>query len=104
MAILFEARVLKLVVKIPAGRVTTYGELAKAIGQPQASRAVGNALNKNPELIKIPCHRVVRSDGTIGGYIKGGLQKKKLLLKEGVEIRNNKIVQLENYFYRFKNN
>ena len=84
----FQIQVWKVISKIPKGRVKTYKELAKAIGKPKASRAVANACGKNPLPIKIPCHRVIRSDGGLGGYSgKGGIKtKKKLLKSEGVSI------------------
>jgi methylated-DNA-[protein]-cysteine S-methyltransferase len=71
--------------KIPKGKVKTYSEVAKAVGKPKATRAVANAIGKNPYPIKIPCHRVIRSDGSLGGYSgKGGTRTKKILLrKEG---------------------
>ncbi|MBN1621353.1 MAG: MGMT family protein [Endomicrobiales bacterium] len=70
--------------EIPRGKTLTYGELARKIGHPNASRAVGSALAKNPFAPVIPCHRVIRSDGKLGGYSgHGGTRKKlKLLLKE----------------------
>jgi len=68
--------------KIPRGKVKTYLEVAKAIRKPKAFRAVANAVAKNPYPPKIPCHRVIRSDGTLGGYSgKGGISKKRQLLK-----------------------
>lgn len=79
----FQEKVYSAVKKIPKGEVRTYKQIARAIGHPRAFRAVGNALNKNPDLKTIPCHRVVRSDGKIGGY-RGGVKKKRtLLLLEG---------------------
>ena len=96
----FQSRVLDLVSTIPRGKVTTYKELACALGRPHAYRAVANALAENPRPIKIPCHRVVRSDGGIGGYKLGALQKAKLLAAEGIEIRNKK-VDLTRYMFRF---
>ena len=77
--------------KVPRGRVTTYKEIAKAVGAPKAFRAVGNALNKNPNLIKIPCHRVVRSNGFVGGFAVGTAEKIRILKKEGIIIKDNKI-------------
>ena len=81
-------KVWKEISKIPKGKVRTYKELAKLIGKPKSSRAVANACGKNPYPIKIPCHRVIRSDGGLGGYSgKGGIKtKKNLLKKEGVII------------------
>ena len=75
----FEKQVLEVVKKIPRGKVATYKEVAKAIGKPLAYRAVGNALAKNPYPIKIPCHRVIKSDLSLGGYSQGKEKKKKLL-------------------------
>ena len=98
----FQASVLELVSKVPKGRVTTYKELARALGRPRAYRAVANTLAKNPSLIKIPCHRVVRSDGEVGGYKLGKRRKAKLLVQEGVEIRNGRI-DLQRYMFGFKN-
>ena len=72
--------------KKPKGTVKTYSEVAKAIGKPLAVRAVANAIAKNPYPIQIPCHRVIRLDGSLGGYSGvGGVKKKKnLLKKEGI--------------------
>lgn len=78
---------LRRVGKIPRGRVTTYSALARALGRPGAARAVGNALNKNPHLGAVPCHRVVRSDGRVGGYARGAKKKAALLRAEGVIMR-----------------
>ena len=69
--------------KIPFGEIRTYKEIAVAIGKPKAARAVANACGKNPYPIIIPCHRVVRSDGTIGGYTgDGGVEKIRQLLRQ----------------------
>ena len=78
----FSKRVYDAVSEIPPGRVKTYGEIARAIGCPRSYRAVGNALNKNPYIGKVPCHRVIRSDNTIGGFVKGSRAKYYLLKKE----------------------
>jgi methylated-DNA-[protein]-cysteine S-methyltransferase len=80
----FQVKVWKEISKIPYGETRTYKELAIAIGRPNSSRAVANACGKNPYPPTIPCHRVVRSDGNLGGYSgKGGIeQKRTLLLKE----------------------
>lgn len=82
----FQRTVWAELLKIKKGEVITYKELAKRIGKPKAARAVANAVGANPLPIKIPCHRVVRSDGTIGGYSgRGGVKTKlELLKKEGV--------------------
>tara|TARA_A100001011_G_C14223959_1_gene805727 strand:+ start:855 stop:1130 length:276 start_codon:yes stop_codon:yes gene_type:complete len=78
----FQIKVWRYTSKIPKGKVKTYSQVAKGIGKPLAVRAVANALGKNPYSPKIPCHRVVKSDGSIGGYsAKGGTKTKRLLLK-----------------------
>ena len=77
----FQCKVLLACAKIPRGQTMTYSQLARAIGKPHAARAVGNALAINPLAPIIPCHRVVRADGKLGGYsAKGGAGKKRLLL------------------------
>lgn len=82
----FTRRVLEATATVPFGRLITYRDVARQIGQPGATRAVGNALGSNPVPIVVPCHRVIRSDGTIGGYT-GGLQIKWHLLEiEGVTL------------------
>jgi len=78
----FEEAVYAIVKQIPRGQVLTYKEVARRVGRPQASRAVGNTLKKNVDS-SIPCHRVVRSDGTPGGYNRGERQKVIRLKKEG---------------------
>jgi len=82
----FEREVYNAVLKIPRGQVRSYKWVAIEIGRPSASRAVGNALNKNPYVGMVPCHRVIKSDGSIGGYAKGVPAKKKLLKREGVDL------------------
>ena len=78
----FQIKVWSYTKKIPKGKFKTYVEVAKAIGKPNAFRAVANALSKNPYPPKIPCHRVIRSDGSLGGYSgKGGIREKRRLLK-----------------------
>ena len=82
----FQKDVWEAIDKIPFGETRTYKELASSIGRPKAYRAVANACGKNPRPIKTPCHRVISSNGSIGGYsAKGGVRKKKALLKkEGI--------------------
>jgi methylated-DNA-[protein]-cysteine S-methyltransferase len=77
-----------LLLKIPIGNVTTYGDLARALGNPLASREIGRILGKNPNPIKVPCHRVVMSDGKVGGYAHGSDRKKELLEREGITFTN----------------
>lgn len=80
-----------LLLKIPAGKVSTYGDLAKALGNPLASRQVGRILGSNPNPIKVPCHRVVMSDGKVGGYFYGSDRKKELLEKEGIAFTDESV-------------
>jgi O-6-methylguanine DNA methyltransferase len=78
----FKQKVLEIVRKIPRGKTLTYKEVAKRAGSPKSARAVGNILHTNHDP-KIPCHRVIRSDGKIGGYNRGTKNKIRLLKKEG---------------------
>lgn len=87
----FEEKIFRALKKIPRGKITTYNALARAVGHPRAARAVGNVLNKNPNLIKCPCHRVVKSDGRVGGYARGEKEKIRLLRSEGVLTKNGGI-------------
>ena len=84
----FQLKVWAYLRKIPIGSVKTYSQVAKAIRKPLAVRAVANAIGKNPYAPRIPCHRVIRSDGSLGGYSgRGGIKTKKLLLKkEGITL------------------
>jgi len=84
----FQVKVWSYLAKITRGTVKTYSQVAKGIGKPLAVRAVANAIGKNPYPPKIPCHRVIRSDGSLGGYSgKGGIKTKKILLKkEGITL------------------
>ena len=83
---LFQKKVWLELSKIPKGETRTYKEIAIAIGHPKSSRAVANACGKNPQPIKIPCHRVIRSDGKLGGYsAQGGTAAKLRILKEEIK-------------------
>ena len=86
MILSFQEKIYKIVQKIPKGETITYKQIARLAGKPKAWRAVGNILNKNKDP-KVPCHRVIRSDGKIGGYNKGTNKKLSLLKKEGVVIK-----------------
>lgn len=86
----FERKVYQAVKKIPRGKVATYAAVARLAGKPHAARAVGNALNKNP-FRDVPCHRVVRSDRTIGGFVYGSVRKQILLWREGVTTKKGKV-------------
>jgi methylated-DNA-[protein]-cysteine S-methyltransferase len=85
--------------KVPKGKVTTYKAIAKAL-RSRAYRAVGNAMNKNPYAPKVPCHRVVKSNGEVGGFASGAKKKIQMLRKEGVEIIKGKI-NLDRFLHKF---
>ena len=95
-----EEKVYKKLLEVPQGMVTTYGELAKAVGLSNGQRVIGRIMNKNPYPVIVPCHRVIQSDGKIGGYAWGEKIKINMLSKEGVKIKNGKIVDLK-MIYRF---
>ena len=95
-ASLFSKRVWLAILRIPRGKVATYQTIASLAGSPLASRAVGNACNANPFAPHVPCHRVVASNGTLGGYAHGLAKKIALLESEGIVVRKNKIVDFEN--------
>lgn len=96
----FQTKVYELLKQIPKGKVTTYKIIAEKLGI-KAYRAVGLACAKNPFAPKVPCHRVVASDGSLGGY-SGGLKKKiSLLEEEGIKIKDNKILDFEKVLFKF---
>jgi len=96
----FQSLCYKALVKVPIGKVTTYSGLAAMIGRPKAHRAVGTAMNKNPFAPEIPCHRVVKSNGDLGGFGGGSKLKIKRLHEEGVKVHNNKIVNFQSILYK----
>jgi len=89
----------EILMKVPRGRVTTYKELGRVSGYHQ--RAVGKLMNVNPYAPRVPCHRVVMSDGKIGGFDGGVSKKIAILKKEGVLVKREKIVDFEKKFYQF---
>jgi O-6-methylguanine DNA methyltransferase len=101
----FDQKVWKLLEGIPEGKVTTYGLIAKKLNT-KAYRAVGNACRRNPYAPRVPCHRVVRSDGSIGGFAgkssgKTVERKIKMLTREKVEIMRGKVVDLDKFLFKF---
>jgi len=97
----FSDKVYALCKKIPKGKITTYKIIGRELGRRgQIYRAVGVALNKNKSK-SVPCHRVVKSTGNIGGFARGVNVKIKLLKKEGIMIKNRKIVNFEKVLFRF---
>ena len=103
----FDEQVYQMVKKIPCGRISTYGEIAMALNNKKAYRAVGQALRNNPYAPIVPCHRVIASNGLLGGFNgkasgKEIQRKIHMLEKEGIKIKNNKIVDFEKVLYHFK--
>ena len=93
-------RVYKKLLHVPKGKITTYGELSKAVGLKNGQRAIGMIMKKNPFPVIVPCHRVVKSDGKIGGYVYGERVKSKMLEKEGIKIKDGKIIDfVKDKFY-----
>jgi len=96
----FAERCYDVLRKMPKGRVTTYGEIARALDS-KGFRAVGNAMNKNPYAPEVPCHRVVGAGGRIGGFASGVKNKINILKREGIEVKNGRVVDFEKKFFRF---
>jgi methylated-DNA-[protein]-cysteine S-methyltransferase len=97
----FNERVWNLCKQIQKGKVSTYGALAKALDT-KAYRAVGNALNKNPYAPIVPCHRVVKSSGELGGFAHGSTRKEEILASEGVHVADGRVVDFEKLLFQFK--
>lgn len=95
-----EHKVYQKLLEVPKGKVTTYSELAKAVGLKNGQRSIGRMMNKNPFPVIIPCHRVILSNGKIGGYAWGEKIKTNMLSKEGIKIKNGKILDSDK-IYRF---
>lgn len=98
---IFENLVYEATKRIGRGKVSTYALIAKEIGREKSYRAVGSALNRNPYVPKVPCHRVVSSSGKIGGYAFGAEKKIKLLNQEGIMVKDDKVLDFENRLFRF---
>ena len=86
-----DKKVYKKLLEVQEGEITTYGDLAKAVGLKNGQRVIGRIMNKNPYPVIIPCHRVVNSNGKVGGYAYGQDIKSNMLTKEGIKIKNGKI-------------
>lgn len=95
----FERAVYLTTYKIPRGKVSTYGRIARMTGRPKASRAVANALHNNPLFPIVPCHRVVQSDGGFGGEPRAAAGRRKHCEDEGVPTRNGKVVLTEDILF-----
>ena len=94
-------KVYRKLLQVPKGKVTTYGDLAKAVGLKNGQRFIGTIMKKNPYPVIIPCHRVVKSNRDIGGYAFGVDIKRNMLTREGICIKNNKITNFEKSFFKF---
>ena len=96
-----EYKVYKKLLDVPKGKITTYGDLGKAVGLKNGPRIIGKIMNKNPYPVLVPCHRVVMSTGKIGGYAYGEHVKTKMLSDEGLEIINGSIENFDKKLFKF---
>ena len=96
----FDQRCLVMLMEVPKGKATTYRELAHALGT-KAYQAVGQAMNRNPQLVSVPCPRVIKSNGEVGGYALGIDRKKELLKMEGVQVEANGRINLSKHLHLF---
>jgi methylated-DNA-[protein]-cysteine S-methyltransferase len=96
----FQQACYDLLMQVPAGQVTTYADIAHALGS-KAYRAVGTAMNKNPNPVVVPCHRVVNTDGRIGNYAFGGERKQRLLEQEGILFHEGRVLNFEQLRFQF---
>ena len=94
-------RVYKKLLQVPKGKITTYGELSKAVGLKNGQRAIGMIMKKNLFPVIVPCHRVVKSDGKIGGYVYGERVKSRMLANEGIKIKDGKIIDFDKEKFYF---
>ena len=94
-------KVYRKLLEVPKGKVTTYGELGKAVGLKNGQRIIGTIMKKNRFPVIVPCHRVVKSDGKIGGYAYGERVKSKMLANEGIKIENEKIIDFDKTRFYF---
>ena len=97
----FNQKCYELLSQIPKGKISTYKQIANILST-KAYRAVGNAMAKNPNPIIVPCHRVIKSNGYIGGYALGIKKKISLLKNEGILIKKGEIIDFEKYIHSFK--
>ena len=96
----FQSECYEALKKVPKGKVITYAGLARMVGRPKAHRAVGSAMNKNPYAPQVPCHRVVKSNGDLGGFATDIEVKIKRLQEEGVMVSDNKIVDFRSTLFK----
>ena len=96
-----DKKIYKKLLQVPSGKITTYGELSRAIGLKNGQRVIGRVMKNNPFPVIVPCHRVVKSNREVGGYAFGVDIKRNMLTKEGICIKNDKIENFEKSFFRF---
>ena len=94
-------RVYKKLLLVPKGKITTYGELSKAVGLKNGQRAIGMIMKKNLFPVIVPCHRVVKSNGKVGGYVYGERVKSRMLVNEGIKIKDGKIIDFDKERFYF---
>ena len=98
---ILSTKVYKKLLQVPEGKVTTYSDLAKAVGLKNGQRAIGTIMKKNPFPVIVPCHRVVKSSGKIGGYVYGERVKSQILTKEGIKIKAGRIMDFDKEKFYF---
>ena len=98
---MLSTKVYRKLLRVPKGKVTTYGELGKAVGLKNGQRIIGTIMKKNRFPVIVPCHRVVKSDGKIGGYAYGERVKSKMLANEGIKIKDGKIIDFDKEKFYF---
>ena len=98
---MLSTKVYRKLLQVPKGKVTTYRELANAVGLKNGQRIIGMIMKKNPFPVIVPCHRVVKSDGKIGGYAYGRRVKSKMLTSEGIKIKDEKIIDFDKAKFYF---
>ena len=94
-------KVYRQLLRVPEGKVTTYGDLAKAVGLKNGQRVIGTIMKKNPFPVIVPCHRVVKSNGKIGGYVYGERMKSQILAREGIKIKAGRIMDFDKEKFYF---
>ena len=98
---ILSTKVYKKLLQVPEGKVTTYSDLAKAVGLKNGQRVIGTIMKKNPFPVIVPCHRVVKSDGKVGGYAYGEKIKSRMLANEGIKIKDGKIIDFDKEKFYF---
>ena len=98
---MLSVKVYRKLLQVPKGKVTTYRELSNAVGLKNGQRVIGMIMKKNPFPVIVPCHRVVKSDGKIGGYAYGKNVKSKMLTNEGIKIKDGEIIDFDKAKFYF---